>query len=512
MNQFRPLIIGVCLSALYLLALSNRGAIAADADSLAKQIEPFMTPNTVVVAHVDLTRLEIAPLFATARQWTGMPKDRSAAEEQMLTTTLSGLRELGAKDAFLLVDPTDLPFQGPLLAIPVAARSDEKIAAILKPFGLDTVRRADILLAGKADQIDRQPVGNPPKTNLAKALAAGGDSVLRVAVLPSDDHRRVAEELLPRLPDEIGGGETKALTRGVEWLALGVNPPPKLKLVATVGATSPESAAKVNDIIKASLDALSKAPEVKKAIPNIGAMLKAATPKINGSQLTLVLNGDRREGPTLETFLQPAILQSRQAAMRAQSINNMKQLAIAMHMYLDTHKTFPPAYIAKDGKPLLSWRVLILPYIEQDELYKQFKLDEPWDSAHNRPLIKRMPKLYHSPASQVDGEGRTVYLAPRGDVTIFPGAEGVKIQDIRDGTSNTVMILEGSDDQAVEWTRPDDWKFSPDNQSAGLGGQFDGIFHAALADGSVRAIKLNTDKSILKALFTRNGGEVIPSF
>jgi hypothetical protein len=319
------------------------------------------------------------------------------------------------------------------------------------------------------------------------------------------------EELLPKLPEEIGGGDTTNLTRGIDWIAVGINPPPKLKLMATVGAPSPEDAAKVNEIIKASLSALAKVPELKKAIPQIGEMLKAATPKINGDQLTLVLNGDRREGPTLESFLQPAILQSRKSAMRAQSINNMKQLAIAMYMYNDTHKSFPPAYVAKDGKPLLSWRVLVLPYIEQEELYKEFKLEEPWDSAHNRQLIKRMPKIYRSPLSKAEGEGRTVYLVPRGETTVFPGAEGVKIQDIRDGTSNTIMIVEANDEQAVEWTKPDDWSFAMENPTAGLG-QVDDVFNAAFADGSVRAIKLNVDKKTLRALFTRNGAEIIDAF
>ena len=86
------------------------------------------------------------------------------------------------------------------------------------------------------------------------------------------------------------------------------------------------------------------------------------------------------------------------AARRAQSMNNLKQFALAMHNYHDTNGKFPAASsFDKDGKPLLSWRVHVLPYLEQAELYKQFHLDEPWDSEHNKKLIEKMPNVLASP-------------------------------------------------------------------------------------------------------------------
>src|SRR5207249_2796575 len=82
------------------------------------------------------------------------------------------------------------------------------------------------------------------------------------------------------------------------------------------------------------------------------------------------------------------------AGRRTVSQNNLKQIGLAMHNYHDTYRHFPPqALTDKNGKPLLSWRVAVLPFIEQDNLYRQFKLDEPWDSEHNRKLLERMPKL-----------------------------------------------------------------------------------------------------------------------
>src|SRR5438093_7201056 len=80
---------------------------------------------------------------------------------------------------------------------------------------------------------------------------------------------------------------------------------------------------------------------------------------------------------------------------RQTSVNNLKQLALAMHNYHDTYGHLPPAALKnKKGKPLLSWRVALLPFVEEDKLYKEFRLDEPWDSAHNKKLLAKMPKLF----------------------------------------------------------------------------------------------------------------------
>ena len=111
----------------------------------------------------------------------------------------------------------------------------------------------------------------------------------------------------------------------------------------------------------------------------------------------------------------------------------------------------------------------LLPYLGHKPLYEEFHLDEPWDSDHNKTLIPRIPKIYLSPTSQLR-DGRTVYLTPRGGRTAFPGDTPVPFQKITDGLSNTVAILELNDDLAVPWTKPDDWRFDPDQPSVGQRG------------------------------------------
>src|SRR5262249_61640653 len=122
---------------------------------------------------------------------------------------------------------------------------------------------------------------------------------------------------------------------------------------------------------------------------------------------------------------------------------------IAMHTYADQTAHLPPAAIhTKDGKALLSWRVALLPYLEGDALYREFKLDQPWDSEHNKKLIAKMPTVYGSPGARAK-EGHTFYQVFTGKDTVFDGADGIQFADIPDGTSNTLLVLEGG--KAVSW-------------------------------------------------------------
>ncbi|MHB8971546.1 MAG: DUF1559 family PulG-like putative transporter [Pirellulaceae bacterium] len=227
--------------------------------------------------------------------------------------------------------------------------------------------------------------------------------------------------------------------------------------------------------------------------------------------------------PVLVALLLPAVQGAREAARRSQSMNNLKQIALALHNYHDTFTAFPPAYSAdKDGKPLLSWRVFILPYIEQTPLYQEFNLDEPWDSDHNKKLIARMPQIFRSPNSGAEPE-KTVYLGNAGEDGVFVPPTGGAIKSggtpqmplglsfakISDGTSNTIMTVEANDGAAVIWTKPDDFVPAADNPLQGLTGMRPGGFLAGLCDGSVRFIAATIDKSTLKALFTCSGGEVV---
>jgi hypothetical protein len=199
-----------------------------------------------------------------------------------------------------------------------------------------------------------------------------------------------------------------------------------------------------------------------------------------------------------------------------QSMNNMKQMALGVDNQMSQQGYIEPAIMSKDGKPLLSWRVAILPYVEQNNLYAQFKLDEPWDSAHNKPLLDQTPRIY-AHTGVTDGTSNTHYrvfvgggaMFEYGKKTRFAASKPDEI-GISDGTSNTIEIVEAA--QAVPWTKPDELAFAPNGSVPPLGVPGKKFVNIAMADGAVRAHDLkNLNPVTLKAAITANGGELLPA-
>jgi len=214
--------------------------------------------------------------------------------------------------------------------------------------------------------------------------------------------------------------------------------------------------------------------------------------------------------PIAMGLLLPAVGSAREAARRTSSMNNLKQIGLALLNYASANGTFPPAYIAdkKTGKPLLSWRVAILPYMEYGALYNQFHLDEPWDSEHNMKLSDTVIPMYRSPNSRA-APNKTNYLTVRGDDTAFPGKDGIGMAAITDGLSYTIMVVEANDAKAVPWAKPDDLPYDEKQPLAGLLGLRPGGFNAAFCDGSVRFISATIDAETLRRLFNRHDGKPV---
>jgi len=185
----------------------------------------------------------------------------------------------------------------------------------------------------------------------------------------------------------------------------------------------------------------------------------------------------------------------------------LRQLGSAFHKFEEIHRSMPAAVmLGKDGKPLLSWRVAILPLIAQDELYKQFHLDEPWDSEHNRKLLSRMPKVYASRRGPVPKEPHStcyqVFTGPGAPFSL-EARVGPKVTDFPDGTAQTFLIVEAS--QSVPWTKPADLVYDAKKPLPKLG--LDDRVYVVLADGSSHFLKRTVPESILRAAVTPNGQE-----
>jgi len=219
-------------------------------------------------------------------------------------------------------------------------------------------------------------------------------------------------------------------------------------------------------------------------------------------------------GGILVALLLPAVQMTREAARRTQCLNNLQQIGLAMHNYHSDYGSFPPAYIAdKDGKPMHSWRVLLLPYLEEQALYEQYDFSKPWDSPENTMVSMSMPDVYGCP-SEPSAMSKTSYMVITGPGTLFDGDKSVPIKDIQDGTSNTIMVVEVAN-AAVNWLEPTDLDV---NQltfeiNAGvqqeIGSQHPGGAHVLNADSSVHFLTDYIDSETLEALTTIAGGEQV---
>jgi prepilin-type processing-associated H-X9-DG protein len=245
-----------------------------------------------------------------------------------------------------------------------------------------------------------------------------------------------------------------------------------------------------------------------------GRMIDLLRPVREGDHLSLSAKGISAQANLATTgilvgLLLPAVQSAREAAHRAQSANNLKQINLAMLNHEASHRAFPArAIFDKQGKPLLSWRVKLLSYLDEAGLYNQFHRDEPWDSEHNKKLLAAMPAVYKNPTNPAP-PGMTTYLGVSGKGLMFEGSEGRKMSDITDGLSHTIVVVEANNDRAVPWTKPDDWECDPERPLAGLGSAHPGGFYAAFADGSVQFIAKSVDPKSFYALLTIAGGEVI---
>jgi prepilin-type processing-associated H-X9-DG protein len=228
----------------------------------------------------------------------------------------------------------------------------------------------------------------------------------------------------------------------------------------------------------------------------------AASPRLTGQGLAIagiILSGlSMLILPVMIGLMLPAVQAAREAARRTVCANNVRSMALGMLMHESAQHSLPAAIVGRDGTPLLSWRVAILPYIEEQALYEEFHLDEPWDSEHNRTLIERMPMVFNCPSDPRD-DGQTRYLLPDGPGACFENQRqqvrgsisGVALSDLRQPAAETIIIVEAPTDRAVAWTKPEELTVSP-AEVARLedrgGGHTGGVRHAAYADGHVELI------------------------
>jgi hypothetical protein len=493
------------------LALPAAAADKFDPEPRARAVAPFLDEQTVGVARLDLTRIDAEALLDKLAEAGKLEADEIAGPKRDLRGWLADLTRAGGKELYVVFSLADLPLQPPFLVVPLEAGADAKAVGrelgrgkLFEHLHFETLDRA--VVGASENTLKRlRNLKAAPRPELVKAFAAAGDTAAQALLLPPAETRRVLDELLPTLPPELGGGPSKPLTAGLRWAALGVEGPPKLALRLVVQSPDPAAARGLADLLAGARKALGGQKEVREWLPDFDKMTAPLIPRVEEDRLVVSLG----EKEVLEV-LPPLVRRAHQTAAHAAGLNKLKELAFATHSYADAHKgRFPAvANFDKQGKPLLSWRVHLLPYLGEKKLYQEFHLDEPWDSAHNKELIARMPAVYQGPGRKLNREGKTIYVAPVGENVAFTGGpEGLRLADFTDGLSNTILFVEADDDHAVVWTQPADLKYDPEQPRKGLGGHVEGGFLAALADGTARLVRKTVSKKTLQNAFTRNDGE-----
>jgi hypothetical protein len=204
----------------------------------------------------------------------------------------------------------------------------------------------------------------------------------------------------------------------------------------------------------------------------------------------------------LAALLLPAKRSAREAARRNQCMSQMKQMALALNTYAEAHGSFPPAYTTdENGKPLHSWRTLILPYMEEAELFKSIDLKKPWDDPANAEAFKKVIEVYRCPSSIIE-DNRTTYLAVVTPNSLLQATTGRTLEEVKATANKTVMLVEVGTENAVPWMQPVD---ADEQMVLGIGGDesklsHPGVTNVAWGDGRCSAINFDMPEDIRRQL------------
>lgn len=498
MPRYLSMRISLCLICVSLIQCTANAQQAGSTAQIAKAIAPFVEDDTALVARLDLAALDAAKLYSLAESFAS-PEHPLLQTQTAVNRWLEEFRQAGGREVYVVVTLADLPEEPPFMIVPLGKQTDEKALRKLTGGSHVVERIGDTLFVGSTHSRERLANSIPAqRPELARAFAAIGDRQVQIAFIPSAASRRVVEELMPNLPVELGGGPVTTLSRGVLWAAIGgdLSPKPTLRLV--VQSQTAEAARALRDYLTRLLR--DRSPQLEK-------LLATLLPAAHDDRLTLSL--DDRQIVSVAEALKPAINRLLASQRRRETTTNLMQIGLAMHNYSDRNKHFPPSSSNDvQGRPLLSWRVALLPYLDQDALFKEFHLDEPWDSEHNAKLIERMPAIFRSFGSTAS-VGRTCYLVPVGPGSVFEPKSEIEIRDITDGTSNTIMAVEVADQDAVVWTKPDDYVFDPKHPTAKLTTPYSDGRLILYCDGSAHLLPLSLDDEMLRRRFMRNDGQPV---
>ncbi|MEZ6135237.1 MAG: DUF1559 domain-containing protein [Pirellulaceae bacterium] len=463
--------------------------IAARDILLPEAVLNLIDAETVVVGWIDLESIEPA---AVAQFMSDIEGSIPEEEVERIGAIQQALVQLKVQRMYVLGDVASLLSGPPRIVLP--SENASAVALFMESVFGDSVYRFS--------QVNGAAIGQPKGTALPSAekeaspelmaaiMACTGKHGLAVATPPYVTI--TAKTLFKSRQDVAQIAKASQILTSLKWIALSGNLPPN-QAELRIETDSETAAIALCDFLQSTTEPLGERGPLLQLTPN----KSSAVMKIKSTD-------DARD----------KLLAARDLFELGSTniMNSMKQIGLALHNYADVHKSFPPqCLVAADGQRLLSWRVLILPYLDQSALYDQFHLDEPWDSPHNLKLAETIPAPYLTQRNAEGGPQKTQMLAVLTKDSAFgrPG-KPLYFTDILDGTVNTIWFVEAPQDQAVVWTKPDDLvvdEAAPGKVMMPAGAR--GI-HAAVTDGSVHFLdREKATDAFLRAVLTVDGGETV---
>lgn len=507
------------------LILSGVLILAATSAALGQDkapIDHYLTESTIGGIRVNVDRIDIDTVQDWAKKEAYIGDEETVEAATMAARGFLGqLNSHGVKEIWGVFD-LSLIAEGTIIVVTFeegkatnenrdfVARTLSGISGELGNFQPQVKDDHVVLITEKMEAVLEQRKGeSESQRELPDELMAADSHAIVAFFAPSDDQHRALAETSPATIPPFSSVNLRSLMGAVDWISISIDTMDAMKVSAEFIPVNPEETGTIKSQLSHFIKDASEAKELQ--IEGLDIAEKLRKIKIEKQEDRVVIVADQSNGliSSLGEVSNFALRGARGSARRSQSMNNMKQIALAMHNYHDVYKGFPPRYSTdKDGKPLLSWRVLILPFIEQQALYEQFHLDEPWDSEHNIKLAETLVQVYQSPGLGMEGKSLSHYQVATGDNMALDSTKNRGISEIRDGTSNTLLVVEVDNDHASIWTKPDDYEFDAANPTAGLRVWEDGVL-AGFCDGSVRVLSTALDKKMWKLLFEINDGEIV---
>lgn len=536
-----------CLSATVLLLLTaeSRGAITVDHSSA---LAPFVNQDTFAALYLDVASLGL-PEKDEARLTPQLLVFLQSLPSEVLAelfiadfaqTLAVRFREAGGQGIYLVAGLGDTYVGGGPIAIATVQPGrkavdlanfidatlqqmatnnslDESVRSKFRDAKVD-LANGMVLFGSKSIVARYKDLRPAPRNDLIEPLTKlSSDGAVAAAVFsPGPDFRRVVRELWPELPGSLAPLKGELSDRWLN-LQLAIDTPPDVRPRLVMEASDAEAAevfAKLWRNLPAATTEFGGNAKSQMQVKGFAQLVVNLLPvKVDGKRVTIGVPTVEKDATKLQSMIGQAIAMSLEPIQRRERVDRVRQILIGMLNYHDVHKHLPPAAIRdKDGVPLLSWRVAILPYLEQEKLYKEFHLNEPWDSPHNSALITKMPGVYMdmgSKSDELNRQGKTTCQVPIFANSIFFKNDGTLMKEISDGTANTIMMVEVEPGRAVAWTKPDDWQVDFAHPRQGLERNDRNQFIAGFADGHVAMLPTDIDEKKLKALLTRDGKEPI---